>query len=91
MRRQVRPSRSHWKPFLAVLAAMEGYLMAGSLALLAMDWIAPDLDEGLPATDVGFHLLLHGYGICLASGAMGVYLLVRMATSSRRPPPPSVG
>jgi DMSO reductase anchor subunit len=81
---------SSWKPYITVLAVMEAYLVAGSVAILAIAQIAPALDQGLPATDPQFHVALHGYGICVVSGAIAITWVIQKTLPKDRPPTPPV-
>lgn len=70
--------KSSWKPFLAVLAAIEAYLLAFSLLAMIIGPFAPKLTEGIPLEDVRFYLALHGYGLLLCLVAFGVYYTPRI-------------
>jgi len=67
-----------WKPFAALFAAVEAYLLVGSLAILAISRLAPSLNSGVPA-DLRFFLGLHAYGALLCVTAFGVAFAPRIA------------
>jgi len=70
---------------------MEAFLAAGSAAILAVSQLAPALSEGLPATDLRFHLSLHGYGISLALLAIAVNWLLHKTRGKNGPRTPPAG
>lgn len=71
--------KSTWKPFVALLAAMEAYLLAFSALALAIGLVAPNLNLGLPADQVRFFLGVHVYGALLCIVAFGFAYAPRAA------------
>ena len=71
--------KSSWKPFLALAAAIEAYLLAFSLPVLAIGLVAPKLNLGLPMDQVRLFLRLHGYGVFLCIVAFGFAYAPRIA------------
>jgi hypothetical protein len=63
--------KNSWKPFVAVLAAVEAYLLTSSLSVFVIGLLAPKLNEGIPWDNVGFYLVLHGCGLLLCIMALG--------------------
>jgi hypothetical protein len=70
--------KDRWKPFLALLAAMEAYLLAFFPMALIIGLTSPKLNEGIPLGDVRFHLLLNIYGALLCVCAFGIYYAPRI-------------
>jgi hypothetical protein len=70
---------SVWKPFVAVLAAIEGYFLTFALWVMVMGLVAPKLTEGMPLREVRFLLLLQGYGLLLCLVAFGFVHSLRIA------------
>ncbi len=63
---------SPWKPFVAVVAAMEAYLLGFSFVALVTDLVAPQ-----PLSEGWFWLSLHGYGVLLCVVAWGFAYVLR--------------
>lgn len=71
--------KTRWKPFLAVLAAIEAYLFAFWPPLLVIERVAPKLNEGMPADDLWLFLAAQGFGLLLCIVGFGVAYAPRLA------------
>lgn len=61
-----RPETNFWT-YVALLAAMESYLLAISLILMTLAFVAPSTVQDTLIANPMFHLGLHAYGISLVT------------------------
>ena len=75
--------KTNWRHYIGFVAAMEAYMAIGSVLILGMAVVAPQLVAGLPATDPSFHLVLHVYGLCLVSLVFAILFSIKRFAGSR--------